>query len=61
MAILHIRGKEKGRGEKRHQEISLFIPLLLETRPGIRRKCKKNEDRKAIRKSDRRTFLSLTT
>jgi hypothetical protein len=61
MAILHIRGKEKGRGEKRHQGIPLFIPLLLETWPGIRRKCKKTEDRKAIRKSDRRTFLSLTT
>jgi hypothetical protein len=46
---------------RRNQEISLFIPLLLFTRPGNQKKRKTNEDRKAIRKSDRRTFLSLTT
>jgi hypothetical protein len=64
MAILHIRGKEKGRGMKKHQGIPPFNPPFFYNRPMIdRRKCstKKTEDRKAIRKSARRTFLSLAT
>uniref|UniRef100_UPI004038DA60 hypothetical protein n=1 Tax=Dialister succinatiphilus TaxID=487173 RepID=UPI004038DA60 len=36
-AILHIRGKEKGRGMKNHQEIPLFNPLFFYNRPMIGR------------------------
>ena len=49
---------------KKHQGIPLFNPPFFYNRPMIdRRKCstQKTEDRKAIRKSARRTFLSLTT
>jgi hypothetical protein len=61
MAILHIRGKEKGRGMKNHQEIPLFNPPFFYNRPMIGRRQCNTKNRKAIRKSARRTFLSLAT
>ena len=38
MAILHIRGKEKGRGMKKHQGILLFNPPFFYNRPMIDRR-----------------------
>ena len=64
LPFFHIRGKEKGRGMKNHQGIPLFNPPFFYNRPMIDRRkssTQKTEDRKAIRKSARRTFLSLTT
>jgi hypothetical protein len=53
MALLHIRGKEKSRGMRRHQEIPSFqSSLLLKSADDRQKKMQyqKTEDRKAIRK-----------
>ena len=45
-AIFRIPGMEEGRGEKRHQGISLFILLLLTARPGKQKKAGKQKTEK---------------
>jgi hypothetical protein len=60
--FFHIRGRGEGREKVNIMEFHFSTSLLLKP-AGNRQKTmqEKIEDRKAIRKSARRTFLSLTT
>jgi hypothetical protein len=59
--FFHIRGRGEGREKVNIMEFHFSTSLLLNPAGNRQKTMQKIEDRKAIRKSARRTFLSLTT